>query len=94
MRLHLVALGLAILALSGCDSQCRQACRHMIEDCGVDKADYGVDDCASQCGAFLTHYEDQWQETQAWEAVSCVQNAACEDLRTGTPCYSEAVYIW
>ncbi len=94
MRLHLVAGALLALALSGCDTQCRQACRHMLEDCGVDKADYGVDDCASQCQAYLTHYEGAWQETQAWESVTCVQDAACEDLRTGTPCYSEAVYIW
>ena len=87
-------VGLTALALAGCDTQCRQSCRHLLEECGVAKADYGVDDCASQCQSFINHYAGEWQEQQAWDAITCVQDAACEVLRTGTPCYAEAVYIW
>lgn len=85
---------LITLSLAGCDTQCRQACQHLLDDCGVDRADYGVDDCSSQCQAFVAHYEDQWQEQQARDAVLCTRDAECADLRAGAACYDEAVYIW
>jgi hypothetical protein len=85
---------LALLLLSGCDPDCRQSCRHLLNECGVDRASYGVEDCTAQCQAFLTHYEDDWQRPNSRQAVRCVNDASCEELRTGTPCYDEAVYVW
>ncbi len=53
-----------------------------------------VDDCTRQCTRFLEHYEDDWQAPQSRASVRCVNQASCEDLRTGTPCYDETVYVW
>jgi len=90
-----VLLALAVVALlSGCEPDCRQACNHLLEDCGVDRADYGVENCTSQCSAFLDHYADDWQRAESRKAVRCVNNASCEELQAGTACYDEAVYVW
>jgi len=90
-----VLLFVSLLALlSGCEPDCRASCRHLIEDCGVERADWGVEDCSSQCIAYLDHYEDDWQKTESRQAVRCVTNASCDELRTGTPCYDDAVYVW
>jgi hypothetical protein len=84
-----------VLALSGCASdECRRACRHMLDDCGVERAGYNVEDCTVQCERYVDHYEDDWQAKEARQSVTCVANARCDDLRTGTPCYDEAVYVW
>lgn len=85
---------LLTLGLAGCDSDCRQACQHVLDDCGVDRADYGVDDCTAQCQAFVAHYDGEWQEEHARDSVACTRNAACDDLRAGAACYDEAIYIW
>ncbi len=94
MVVRAALLLLLALSLAGCDTECRQACEHVLDDCGIDRADYGVDDCTAQCQAFLSHYEDEWQEEQAKDAVQCTRNAACADLQAGAACYDEAVYIW
>ena len=91
---HLLVLLLGVAALGGCQPDCRRACRHMLEECGVDRPGYDVEDCTRQCSAFLTHYEDDWQVAESKAAVRCVNNASCEELRTGTPCYDPAVYVW
>lgn len=84
----LVALG------AGCGPDCRAACRHMLEECGVERPSMDVDDCTRQCSRFLDHYEDDWQASQSKASVRCVNRASCEELRTGTPCYDETVYVW
>jgi hypothetical protein len=87
------ALG-ALVLLGACDSSCRNACSHVLEDCGVERPGYGLEDCVSACKTFLDHYDDEWQRDASKEAVRCTRSASCEDLRQGTPCYDEAIYIW
>jgi hypothetical protein len=60
----------------------------------VERPGYSVDECEAECGRFLAHYEDRWEEENAKDTVRCVRRADCEDLRSGTPCYDAAVYIW
>jgi hypothetical protein len=91
---RLLTVAAALLLLAGCEPDCRQACNHLLEDCGVDRADYGVEDCAAQCSAFLDHYADDWQRAESRQAVRCVRNASCASLQAGTACYDEAVYVW
>jgi hypothetical protein len=91
---RLAALAAAVLWMTGCAPDCRKACRHLLEDCGVERTDWGLDDCTAGCNAYLTHYEDDWQKEQSWQGVRCVARASCDDLRSGTPCYDEATYIW
>jgi hypothetical protein len=88
------ALVLASLLLSACGPDCRAACRHMLEDCGVDRPGLDVEDCTRQCSSFLNHYEDDWQVAESKAAVRCVSQATCDELQTGTPCYDPAVYVW
>jgi len=84
-----------LVGLAGCTSdECRRACRHMLDDCGIEKAGYNVEDCTVQCERYVEHYSDDWQAKEARSSVTCVADAACDDLRTGTPCYDEAVYVW
>ena len=90
----LAAAVLCLALLAGYDPSCRDACSHMLEDCGVDRADYGVEDCRKQCERYLEHYSDDWQRSESRQAVRCVTAAPCEELRNGTPCYDEAVYVW
>lgn len=85
---------LLLLGATGCEADCRAACRHMLEGCGVERPGLSVDDCSAQCEDFLVHYEDRWQEPNAKDAVRCVERADCAALREGTPCYDPAVYIW
>lgn len=86
---------LCALLLPGCSSdECTAACRHLISDCGIEKANYGVEDCSVGCEGFLAHYEDEWQRAESRQAVRCVMNASCDELRGGTPCFDEAVYVW
>ena len=87
------ALLLGILA-SACSPDCRGACEHMLQDCGVERVDYTVEDCTQQCEQYLLHYDDDVQRAESRSAVSCVKNADCSELRSGTPCYDEAVYVW
>jgi len=84
----------ACLLLAGCEPSCRDACRHVLEGCGVERPQYSVEDCRLQCEAFLQHYEDDWQKADSRAAVRCVAAAPCEDLRSGTPCYDAAVFVW
>ena len=96
LRLAVLA-GAAILLgglLSACSPDCRGACRHMLEDCGVERPDYTVEDCTAQCEQYLAHYDDDWQRSESRSAVGCVKQADCAELRSGTPCYDEAVYVW
>ena len=90
----LVLLVLAAVVGAGCGTDCRRACEHVLEECGVERPGYSIDDCEAECGRFLTHYEDRWEEGVAEDAVTCVRTTACADLRSGTPCYDAAVYIW
>lgn len=93
----LAVLGLGSLGLTGCSGSCRDACEHMLDDCGVQRAQYGVEDCVLQCEQFLAHYDKEWQEQQSKDAVRCVRNASCEDLRSPgaeSPCYDRDVFIW
>lgn len=85
---------LLLVALSGCDPNCRDACRHLIDDCGVERSGWGVEDCVSHCQTFLDHYQDEWQRGASRQSVVCVRDAACAELRAGTPCYDPAVYVW
>lgn len=66
----------------------------MLDDCGVERPGYNVEDCTAQCDAFVEHFEDEWQEQRARGSVRCVSEARCDDLRIGTPCYDEALYVW
>jgi len=91
---RLAAVAALVVMTAGCEPDCRNACRHLLEDCGIERTDWGIDNCASGCADYLTHYEDDWQKEQSRQGVRCVANAACEDLRSGTPCYDEATYIW
>ena len=93
LPLLLIAL-IATVGFAGCAPDCRASCRHMLEECGVDRPGLDVDDCTRMCTGFLTHYEDDWQVAESKAAVRCVQRASCEELRTGTPCYDAAVYVW
>lgn len=93
-RALLPFLLLATLLVTGCGPDCRAACRHMLQECGVDRPGMDVDDCTRQCTSFLDHYEDDWQVAESKQAVRCVNQASCEELRTGTPCYDAAVYVW
>jgi len=92
--LVVLASTVSLLLLSGCDPDCRQACSHMVDDCGVDRPGYGADDCTVQCERFLAHYDDEWQRDQSRAAVRCVRMASCTELASGMPCYDEAVYVW
>lgn len=95
-RLLLPSLLVCLLVgLAGCtDDECRRACRHMLDDCGVEKVGYNVEDCAVQCARYIEHYSDDWQAREARRSVTCVADASCDELRAGTPCYDEAVYVW
>jgi hypothetical protein len=90
----LLVAAFALSMASGCSTDCRRACEHVLEDCGQDRPGYTVDNCEAECGRFLTHYEDRWEEDNAIASVTCVRQTACEDLKTGTPCYDGAVYVW
>lgn len=90
----LVATLLLLVLGTGCGPDCRASCRHMLEECGVERPGMDVDDCTRQCNRFLDHYEDDWQAPQSRASVRCVNQASCEELRTGTPCYDETVYVW
>ena len=70
------------------------ACRHMIDDCGLERPDYSVEDCSSGCQGYLAHYDDEVQAADSRRSVRCVINASCADLREGMPCFDEAVYVW
>jgi hypothetical protein len=83
-----------VLPLAGCGPDCRAACRHVLLDCGIERPDYDVDDCEEQCSSYVDHYEDDWQKEQSRASVRCVRNASCDELRSGTPCYDAAVYVW
>ena len=85
---------LLCVLLSGCSPDCRGACRHMLVECGVERADYTVEDCTVQCQQYLAHYDDDRQRSESRSAVACVKNAECSELRGGTPCYDEEVYVW
>lgn len=90
-----LAAGLLICGLfAGCAPDCRGACRHMLVDCGVERADYTVEDCTAQCQQYIAHYDDDRQRSESRSAVGCVKNADCAELREGTPCYDEEVYVW
>ena len=93
VRFLLAALTLPLL-LPGCAPDCRRACRHMLEECGVERPGYTVDECESECNRFVQHYDDDWQRSEARASVNCVINASCSELQTGTPCYDPAVYVW
>lgn len=80
--------------MAGCDSACRQSCRHVQEDCGVETTGVSADDCVTHCEDFLSHYEGRWQEDQAKAAVDCIDGADCADVRAGSACYDEAVWVW
>jgi hypothetical protein len=93
--LLLPLLVILLVGLAGCTSdECRRACRHMLDDCGIEKAGYNVEDCTVQCDRYIEHYSDDWQVKEARRSVTCVADAPCEELRAGTPCYDEAVYVW
>ena len=49
---------LALALLAGCDTDCRLACRHMMDDCGIERPDTTIEDCTAQCTAL------QWAD---WE---------------------------
>lgn len=89
-----LAGALALLLGVGCEADCRAACKHMLDACGVERPGLSVDDCSAQCQDFLAHYDGRWQESHAKDAVRCVENAECSALRTSTPCYDPAIYIW
>ncbi|HCP46089.1 MAG TPA: hypothetical protein DIU15_08615 [Deltaproteobacteria bacterium] len=91
-----VALAAAalLLVVVGCEPDCRQACSHVVDDCGIDRPNYGQEDCTIQCERFLAHYDDEWQRDKARQSVRCVRTATCEELASGMPCYDEAVYVW
>jgi hypothetical protein len=85
----------ALALLSGCaGDECTLACRHLIDDCGLDRPSYSVEDCSSGCTKFIEHYEDEWQQRESRQAVRCVANASCSELLEGMPCFEEAVYVW
>ena len=88
-----LGLGLGVL-LGGCAPDCRGACRHMLVDCGVERAAYTVEDCTAQCQQYVAHYDDDRQRSESRTAVGCVKSADCAELRQGTPCYDEEVYVW
>ena len=92
--LRALVLASALLCMAGCASPCRLACRHMLEECGIERPGYDVEACDRQCESYLDHYSDEWQTKEAHASVRCVNQAPCEDLQTGTPCYDDAVYIW
>ena len=84
-----------LLLAAGCDSGCRDACRHMLTECGVERAEYGIEDCEAQCELYLAHYDEEWQEKKAKTSVRCIAGATCEDLRKAeSTCYDEAVFVW
>lgn len=92
--LCLALLG-AALALPACSGdECTAACRHLISDCGIERPNYSIEDCSSGCDKFIEHYSDEWQAAESRQAVRCVRNASCDDLREGIPCFDEAVYVW
>ncbi len=66
----------------------------MLEDCGVERTDWGIEDCTVGCERYLDHYEDDWQKEESRAAVRCVRNASCDELKGGISCYDEAVYVW
>ena len=88
------ALSAVLLLLSGCEPDCRNACRHLLDDCGVERTDWGIEDCTSGCQAYLDHYEDDWPKEQSRAGVRCVANSSCDELRGGVACYDEATYVW
>lgn len=92
--LPFVALFFVSASVAGCAPSCRDACRHMLEDCGIERADWGLEDCTVGCERYLAHYEDDWQKTESRDAVRCIRNSSCDELQGGTPCYDEAVYVW
>ncbi|MEE2828885.1 MAG: hypothetical protein VX498_06835 [Myxococcota bacterium] len=85
----------SVLLLAGCTGdECSAACRHLINDCGVERANYGVEDCSAGCEQFIDHYRDEWQASESRKAVRCVRDASCDELQDGMPCFDEAVYVW
>ena len=90
----LASITLACVLGLGCGTDCRRSCEHMLDDCGIERPGYTVDDCEAECGRFVAHYEDRWEEDYAKDSVTCVRRTACADLRSGTPCYDAAIYIW
>ncbi len=89
----LFAAGLLLLT-SGCGPDCRGACQHLVDDCGVLRSGSTTEECIAQCQAYLEHYDDDWQREESRNSVDCVASASCEELQNDSPCYDEAVYVW
>ena len=81
----LLCLGLVLGTLTmGCDSNCRQACKKLINECETAQEGYGQDQCELECETFQSFLEqDPAQEAESiafQENLNCVVSTECSAL--------------